>query len=168
MVERGQFAPEQVAARASLYQGVDDPSIGEGKGWFEVSSKLDDGTFDSSYTLTYDIPSGSKGHAGIFIWFNNPQDFTRYKYIELKIKFRDQNGRCRFILKDSFKVYGDVVLGDGKVITATTDEQTVTLEISKYFSNIALNSVREIDLDANGYFFDGANSFTVSHIRLVK
>jgi hypothetical protein len=168
MVEKGKFAPEQVAAKVSLYQGVDDPSIGEGTGWFEVSSKLGEGTFDTSYTLAYDIPPGSKGYTGIVIWFTNPQDFTEYKYVELKIKFRDPNGRCRFILKDSFKIYDDVVLGDGKVITATTDEQPVILEISKYFSNIALNSVKEIDLDANGYFFDGSNSFTVSHIRLVK
>ena len=168
LVEKGSFAPEQASAKVFRYQGVDDPTVGEGTGWFEVSTTLSNRTLETSYTLDYDIPLGSKGYAGIALWFANPQDFTDYDYVELRIKFADENGRCRFILKDSFGGYGDVVLGDGKVITASSDEQVVRIEIAKYFSHIALNSAREIDLDANGYFFDGVNTFTISRIRLIK
>jgi len=168
MIEKGAFAPEQASATAFGYQGVDDPTSGEGRGRFEVSTTVSKGTFETSYRLDYDIPSSSNAFAGIDIWFVNPQDLSDFNYIEMQIKFHDENGRCRFILRDGFGGIGEVILGDGKIIFASSDEQIVRLEIGKYFPNIAQNSVREIILDAHGYFFYGNNSFTVSGIRFLK
>jgi len=161
------FPIERAPVSAGLYEGVKDPQIGKGTGSLEVTSATLDDQIATSYKLYYSIPKDGDAYAGISLWFSEPQDLTEYKYIELTISFGDNQARCRLFIKDSFTGYGFVMLGDGNIVSAKQDEQTIKIPL-KSFSSISRKLVKDLDFDVNGDFVRGDNSFTVSNIRFLK
>jgi hypothetical protein len=168
VVDRKVFPIERASVTSFLYQGVDNPEVGQGRGLLQVTSALSDGEFSTSYKLEYDMPADGDAYAGVSLWFPEPQDLTQYTSVELTIGFGDDQARCRLFIKDSFGGDNSVLLGDGSIVSARLEEQTIQIPLKTYFPYVALSSVREIVLDANNTFVQGKHSFTVSKIRFRK
>lgn len=163
--DRTAFPIERASVRAFLYEGVNEPEVGQGTGWLTTMSTLTDNEFTTSYELEYSLPRDGDAYAGVSLWFPEPQDLTRYDFIELTIRFGDEQSRCRLFIKDSFGGQDFVLLGDGNVVEAKIEEQTIQVPIQTYFAGIARSSIREIVLDVNNEFVQGSHSFTVSSIK---
>ena len=83
------------------------------------------------------------------------------------MSFGDDQARCRLFIKDGFGGYGVVELGNGEIVSAKKEEQTIRIPL-KSFSSLSRKLVKHLDFDVNSDFVRGDNSFTVSNIRFVK
>jgi len=167
-VDKMVFPIEEASVASYLYEGVKKPEGGQGSGYLTVTSTVSEGEFRTSYRLEYDLPQDGDAYAGVVLWFPEPRDLTGYNFIELTISFGDDQARCTLFIKDSFGGKNSVILGDGDIVRAKVEEQTIQIPLKTYFPSVARKSVREIDLDVNSLVVTGKHSFTVSRIQFRK
>jgi hypothetical protein len=161
------FTIEMGAPIASTYQGVDFANVQSGTANTWTQTSLANGHVITTYEISYDLPN-SDSFAGIDLYFQQPIDISQYNYLELKIRFEGPNGRLRIVMKESEQIYNDVILGDGNILAATTQDQNVRLDLAKFFPTVNHKSIRKIDLDASGYFVTGKHWARISEIRFTK
>jgi hypothetical protein len=151
-----------------LYEGARNPSVNQGSGYLSVTSDTRAGEPYTSFTLDYNLPADGDAYSGAAIFFSEPLDLVDYTSVEFTISFSDDQARCRFFIKDAFDGQDSVILGDGSIVSATVQPQTVELSLDSYFPSVSRKAIREIDLDVNNFFTEGNHSFKVSQIRFLK
>jgi hypothetical protein len=151
-----------------LYEGARNPSVNQGSGYLSVTSDTRAGVPYTSFTLDYNLPADGDAYSGAAILFPEPLDLTDYNSVEFTVSFSDGQARCRFFIKDAFDGQDSVILGDGNIMSATMQPQTVQLPLDTYFPSVARKAIREINLDVNNFFTEGNHSFKVSQIRFLK
>lgn len=156
------------AMTSFLYEGARNPAVNQGSGYLGITSDSRDGIVNTSYKLDYDLPKDGNAYAGVALWFPEPVDLSNYNFIELKVSFADDQARFRLFIKDAFNGQDSVTLGDGKIVDAKLQPQTISLPLKTFFPSVAKKSVRELDLDTNNLFTQGKHTFTVSQIQFRK
>jgi hypothetical protein len=160
------FPIERMKYHVYPYEGPENTAEA-GSVYLAVSNSYQAFRVVTSYDMEYDVPDVDASWAGFSILFFQPIDLSKYKSIQLKIKYGDPDALVRLVLKDGAGNDADVML-DSKFFTSEkTDLQTITVPLD-LFQRITLNNVREFVIDANSYFITGAHEVRISEIHFVK
>jgi hypothetical protein len=168
LIDANAYPIEQGSVTASVWEGTHAaPPVG-GTGKLSVTSDTSEGMYRTSYKFAYDIPSDGEAWAGATLAFPQPMNFADYNSLEFTIVFGCPDARLRLYVQDAYGKRNSVILGDGSIIKATTQPQTVTLPLKTLFPDVARSSIKLIDLDTNNSFTTGSHYLTISDIHFQK
>jgi hypothetical protein len=142
----------------------------ENEAWSYLAVTLSEknGKLTTRYEFDFTLPSDSGAWAGFDLHYSEPQDLTEYDFIKFAIGFGDDQARCQLCIDDISGESDCVMLGDGRIVDAMPEEQTIQIPLDTYFDSIARGFVREITFDVNDSFVQGEHSITVGEIRFAR
>ena len=164
-VDASSFPVEKGNVEAIPYHGTQWGK--EGTGNTTVSSSLKNWHMSTTYNVTYDLPD-TDSFSGLSLYFAQPIDVSEYRYLEFYVTFDCPDARVRVVMKEDESTSDGVILGDGTVIRAITEEQFVRLDLMKYFPNVSHKSVRKIDFDVNNSFTSGHHEYHIRDVHFAK
>jgi hypothetical protein len=168
--EDGTLRLESMPLVAFSYGGESDPAVG--KGWSRLFIVYDKAS-TPGYRLDYTLPNDGYGYAGLAFKFSKSQNLSGYKFLEVALKFNDEQTRCELALKDISKKTNYVPVGIGvsleKGATVTADEDRLIFRIPLDTGfKIAQEAVDEMGVLCDTDSSRGNHSFTVSEIKFIQ
>ena len=128
------------------YSGESDINVNKGFG--RLSVLINDKSV-TGYKLDYNISEDGFSYAGLSFQFLEPQDLTRYNYIELTINFGDNESRCSFFMEDiTNKQHGinigrDIIMTNDITVRSNGENQIIRIPI-RQFNSINQERVNQI------------------------
>ncbi len=163
---------ESLPSYVIAYGGEDNlDDTSEGTAILTIIYGEDMGT---GYIVDYYLPDASDGYAGLAYKFLEPQDFSDYKFVEIKIDFGDERAGCDFYMKDISNKSDSVRLSN--TIQSNTEmnvdifgtTQLVTIPLSSSFDNINLSVIHDIGCNTYTSISTGNHTFIISGIKFLK
>lgn len=158
---------EETSTTVLYYENASAELKDINQGYLAFSTYTEDRASRTSYKFYYDV-SREGSYSGFDLEFGPPIDLSSYAFIEFKVWFDAPTTRFKLYIDDQSGLSDHVLLGDGSIIEAKRQEQTVRLPLKEFFPSVSLQSVKEITIDVNNLFSPVPSYFVISEIQFTK
>ncbi len=150
------------------YDGLGDEQVGQG--WGKFTAALSEGR--TTYVFDYDVPSdGRAGYAGLDFRFQQTQDLSQYRAIQIVMDYPDDRAQCELFLKDVAWKSDYILLGrttpPGGSLSIRGAEYTYEIPLSA-FPTPDLKAVLELGFSVDTDITTGAHRITVKQVRFIR
>lgn len=147
---------EQIPQNIFAYAGSDE-SIG---GWSALWLRYE-GNGNPVYRLDYSLPTDQNGYAGMAFQFEEGQDLSEYKAVEITIRFYEPDSRIDFFIKDIAQNNAQM-----QVVAKGTNEAIIEYDFSN-FSEVNFSAIKEIGLNVDTSVITGSHRVEIKNIKFV-